>query len=132
VGTPNEVYESPRSRFVLNFLGFSNFLAVSDVEPGDGVTRCRVAGRIIRVSTPSLRQEGGRVVELAIRPERLRVGEPTVDSELPNFVPGTVDDVTYEGALIAYGIVLEDGQRLLVREQNQGAMPERPARRPGG
>jgi TOBE domain len=83
------------------------------------------------VSTPSLRQDGGRVVELAIRPERLRVGEGPTESELPNRVAGTVEDVTYEGALIAYGIALEDGQRLFVREQNRGAAPGRPPRRLG-
>jgi spermidine/putrescine ABC transporter ATP-binding subunit len=121
VGTPSDVYEAPQSRFVLNFLGFANFLKVTAIRRTGGTLECQVAGRPVAVAKASLPQEGARPAELAIRPERLRASDPGNDGAPLNRVPGTVEDVTYEGALVAYGIVLEDGQRVLVREQNRGA-----------
>ena len=69
----------------------------------------------------------GYRVELLHRP-----GTGTgADVDLLNRVLGTVEDVTYEGALIAYGIALDDGQRVLVREQNRGESAARPRHRTG-
>jgi putative spermidine/putrescine transport system ATP-binding protein len=119
-GSPDEVYERPATRFVLNFVGFSNFLRVTDVREGkDGVT-CRLAGSDVAVSSAALRQESTRSAELAIRPERVRVGKPDAPALPTNRLTGVVEDVTYEGALITYAIALPDEQRVMVREPNLG------------
>jgi putative spermidine/putrescine transport system ATP-binding protein len=130
VGTPDEVYEAPASRFVLNFVGFANFLAVGDVRQEDSIAQCSLAGTPISVAGRVLRRDTGSP-ELAIRPERLRVVPRASGLELPNRLPGVVQDVTYEGALITYDIVLGDGQRVLVREQNRSGLARGAVHRAG-
>jgi hypothetical protein len=47
------------------------------------------------------------------------VYEPHGVGSWTSSVSRTWEDVTYEGALIGYGIALDDGQRVLVREQSR-------------
>jgi len=130
-GSPSEVYETPTTRFVLTFVGFSNFVRVTDVRAAPDGATCRLAGTQVTLARGALRQEAARSAELAIRPERIRALRPTEPIHLANRVPGSVEDVTYEGALIMYEIALADGQRLLVREQNQGRALGGPPHRRG-
>jgi putative spermidine/putrescine transport system ATP-binding protein len=115
VGSPSEVYEKPVSRFVLGFVGFSNFVHVEHV----GGARARIAGADCALGTHVI---GGsnEVMEIALRPERARLA-PAEDFE--NEVPGTLRGVAYEGALRSYDVVLADGQSIRVREQNAMRAP---------
>jgi spermidine/putrescine ABC transporter ATP-binding subunit len=100
VGTPAEVYERPVNRFVAEFLGAANILpgtveadGVTVTLPALGVTvRSAIAG----TPGPAL---------LAVRPERLRVGE----AELPNRLEGVVMDHAYAGESLATRVRLTDG-----------------------
>ena len=83
------------------------------------------------LTSGALRQEGTRSAELAIRPERIRVVKPDESVRTPNCLTGTVEDVTYEGALIMYEVALSDGQRVLVRQQNQSGVLGGPPHRRG-
>jgi spermidine/putrescine transport system ATP-binding protein len=71
IGTPSEIYYKPRSRFVADFIGESNFLDVSVREAGvarltDGsAVPCTVNG-----------WNGGDRATLMVRPESIHVGEP--------------------------------------------------------
>ncbi len=80
VGSPKEIYERPRTRFVADFIGETNFL------PGkllrrlpDGRGEVRLAtGDIVAAAVSQELQSSGDVI-LAIRPERVRI-EPAGDS----------------------------------------------------
>ncbi|WP_119270184.1 ABC transporter ATP-binding protein [Taklimakanibacter deserti] len=48
-GTPDEIYEKPKTRFVAEFIGRSNVLAVEEVEQSGGGTRARIGGQWIPV-----------------------------------------------------------------------------------
>jgi putative spermidine/putrescine transport system ATP-binding protein len=131
IGTPSEIYEVPASRFVMNFVGLSNFLAVDDVRRAVGDVRCRLAGHEITLSVgtiPENRADGRR--EIAIRPERIRV-VVEADPVLGNRIAGTVRDIVYDGASVTYDIALADEQRLMVREQNVGLATKRVKHRVG-
>jgi spermidine/putrescine transport system ATP-binding protein len=70
IGTPSEIYYRPRSRFVADFIGESNFLDVSVNGAGarlsDGSSvPCTVNG-----------WKGGGHATLMVRPESIHVGEP--------------------------------------------------------
>jgi spermidine/putrescine transport system ATP-binding protein len=119
IGTPTEIYERPRSRFVSDFIGVSNFLAGRVVEHAvEGILveledadecRLRVAG------ANSLRP--GERVEVAVRPEKIRL----VPARAPgtNALPGRVDNVVYLGAVTYYYVRVAANVRLTVMEQNQ-------------
>jgi len=122
VGAPSEVYEMPANRFVLSFVGFSNFLQANEIgDAGDGLC-CQVAGTRCRLGHRSIPGKGtGPDGELAIRPERIRIvagGRAEADS---NRIEGTILGIVYEGAMLTYDVVLIDGQRVLVREPNAGS-----------
>lgn len=96
VGTPVELYESPRTRFVAGFVGTSNLL--------DGENALRIAGS----SAP-----------LAIRPERIRICE--IGTPIPpesHGIEGTIDDVVYLGMTTRYTVDIDGGGTMTVVEQN--------------
>jgi ABC-type Fe3+/spermidine/putrescine transport system ATPase subunit len=109
-GAPDAIYETPASRFVLDFVGQTNFLAVTRAND-----RLCLAGAQVTAGGARLSGEGPRI---AVRPERLRLaGEAP---RLANRLPGTIDEVAYEGALVTYLVLLADGQRALLRAANLG------------
>jgi ABC-type Fe3+/spermidine/putrescine transport system ATPase subunit len=110
-GEPREVYESPATAFVAEFLGVANLF---DVE-FDATGICTVAGHAIKVDAgqpPGL----GRIV---VRPERVRLLEGPIDGEA-NAVEGVVRDQVYVGAQSQLEVVLADGAVLQVVLPNDG------------
>jgi ABC-type Fe3+/spermidine/putrescine transport system ATPase subunit len=84
VGTPQELYDRPATRFVRDFLGRSVKLlgVVKDVAP-DGRRRVALQARpdtevLVPVGRPEALEPGAEV-ELSVRPEHLRVVEPAAD-----------------------------------------------------
>jgi len=115
VGTPGEVYERPRTRFVANFLGESNLLQGEMVER----TLVRLAdGSTARVETD---RPVGSTVTLALRPEHLdlRHAEAARDQHL-DAVHGVVAKAFYMGSAIYYDVILDgtDGLLIEVRQNN--------------
>ena len=68
VGTPHEVYERPRSRFVADFIGIANILPVGDGRAGWRCGRrrspCAPRGRTPRTPSPA------RIVDVAYEGDR--------------------------------------------------------------
>jgi len=73
IGTPSEIYYKPRSRFVADFIGESNFLEVEASRGEAGVARL-ADGRAVPCSSNGSHR-GGRAT-LMVRPESIRVGTP--------------------------------------------------------
>jgi putative spermidine/putrescine transport system ATP-binding protein len=95
-GAPDELYERPRNRFVAEFLGKSNCLALRMAGRDGALIRLESAGASVLHHGP-VTPAPGRAVLLALRPEKLRVSaqEPR---ELANRVPGRILDIAYLGA----------------------------------
>ncbi|MBI1846149.1 MAG: ABC transporter ATP-binding protein [Candidatus Rokubacteria bacterium] len=120
IGTPTEIYERPRSRFVSDFIGVSNFLPGKVVErDGDAVT-VQVAGLRLRAAGGDGVQPGDPV-EVAVRPEKVRLG--TAPSSDANCVAGRVENVVYLGAVTYYYVRVTEDVRLVAMEQNQTPRP---------
>jgi spermidine/putrescine transport system ATP-binding protein len=122
VGTPDEIYERPRNRFVADFIGQTNFLEgrfaginaeLAAVEiPGAGTLRGRV---------PDVTLYSGRVT-LAVRPEKVAFAEDV--NSVPehwNVAGGDVTDVIYLGTHTQYVVRLVAGGVLTVHRQNRAA-----------
>ena len=89
VGTPEEVYAAPRTRFVAEFVGTMNFLRAH--VSGNG--RCAIDG--LEISCPTHGLAAGAAIDLAIRPEDLRIGTET---DPGTGLPGTVATMEFLGA----------------------------------
>jgi spermidine/putrescine transport system ATP-binding protein len=116
VGTPAEVYDSPATAYVADFLGSANVLKVEVVgSAGDGRTAVRVGGETLtcRGIAPQ-----GQDVRLVIRPERLLL-EAT--DEEAGTLTGTVVRAVYQGATTDIIVALGDGSEIVVRRPSERA-----------
>ncbi len=116
VGPPGEIYETPATRFVADFIGNVNLMegtVVVDepdlVEIDCGFCRHRVGHGI----TGNL----GMAVTVAVRPEKVRLSRAKPEGEV-NQVQGTVRDRSYFGSFTVYNLELAGGRRLKVSESN--------------
>jgi putative spermidine/putrescine transport system ATP-binding protein len=110
VGTPEEIYERPRTRFVADFIGEINLIAGQ--WRGDALV---ADGKALPAPGPQ-----GRVGEgwLAIRAERVALTKP----EEGVFV-GRVAAVQYLGAQTLYRVSTAAGKALSVKEARSGERP---------
>jgi spermidine/putrescine transport system ATP-binding protein len=103
IGSPEEVYGRPASRFVASFLGECNLLAgdIAEVRGPTVSINCPSLGTISAPS-PGGAVEPGRQVWVGIRPERIRVGD--IERGRVNVVAGEIRHVVFAGVITRYGI----------------------------
>lgn len=119
LGDPETLYERPRTPFVAGFLGVSNLLPATRAGQDGAYATFRLADGVA-VRIPSALVEGGApTVAIGVRPEKLRMIEPS--KEVPaglNRVSGVVSHASYLGVSTQYIVTLAGGQRVTVFEQN--------------
>ena len=116
VGTPEEVYDSPATAYVADFLGSANVLPVEVTgTAGDGRTSIRVGGETLTCRGVAATEDD---VRLVIRPERLLL-EPT--EEEAGTLSGTVVRTIYQGATTDIIVSLANGAELVVRRPSERA-----------
>ena len=107
VGSPQEIYDAPRSEFVARFLGASNI--IKSVSLGAGCVS--VAGIALHCVGASL--DVGRECAIAIRQHDIRM-ETAVPPETENVLPATIARNVFLGASRDYMVELADGTQLRV------------------
>jgi iron(III) transport system ATP-binding protein len=124
VGTPRELYETPNSRAVAQFVGEANLVS-GVVAHG----RVRTAfGTLATLSLPAGSSEDSHIT-VCLRPERIRIlppGTTTPGVRMENTFEGVIEDGSYQGASAQWRVAAGGNKTpLLVGE----ATP--PARRAG-
>jgi len=119
VGEPREIYETPNSRFVSDFIGSVNlFEGVVDMAAPDGMrVNTTDLGPVTAPFTPGLTR--GQKVWLAMRPERVWMTRE-VPPDGVNTVPGVVLDMGYVGHMSSYRVQLGGGRVVRVTQANEG------------
>jgi len=109
IGSPFEIYKKPRTSFIAEFVGTSNF-----------ITGAKKNGKIkfgqLEFMVADITDVGEETVYLAIRPENIEIVDVTVSSE--NCVPSNVVEVDAEvinflGAIVRITFFLE-GEEMFV------------------
>jgi len=96
VGTPEQVYERPATKFVAGFLGAANIVS------GEPATKIF-----------------GRPATVSIRPERIRLQQPTYSPESgETAVRAVVREAAFVGANTVYVVDTDDGVRLSISRTN--------------
>ncbi|NPV66604.1 MAG: ABC transporter ATP-binding protein [Anaerolineae bacterium] len=114
IGTPQEIYRYPRTRFVADFIGRANFVETQvEAANGDRVT-VRVLGRTVSVPMANPPQPGTRLTAV-LRPESLSL------DETPGVCPARIEQMMYLGAETEYMLEAE-GQRVVVIEGGARAL----------
>ncbi len=120
VGTPAEIYEFPRSRFVADFVGTTNLFegTVSACEGGLISVRCaETGGELLVDDTGSVTV--GQQVWVALRPEKVRLGKQPMNGARINQLRGTVWELGYLGNRSTYQIKTTSGKLVTVFAQNE-------------
>ena len=118
VGTPSEIYDSPQSRFVADFIGTSNFLEGILISESEIILTTEPPLKI--ASAPNSDVPLNTPVTVAIRPERFEL-KTTPLSDVPNFLPGVIQDESYLGTTLQYTVQTDYPTPLIAHQQNTGA-----------
>ena len=118
VGTPAEIYDSPQSRFVADFIGTSNFLEGTLIGENEIALTTVPPAKI--VCTPTRGIPLNTPVTVAIRPERIDLRTAPI-SDVPNALRGVIQDESYLGTTLQYTVQIDYPTPLLVHQQNTGA-----------
>lgn len=114
VGSPTQVYESPRTLFVADFIGSTNILKGVARSFDRGTMQCRVClGSDLDVWACSDEEIAPQSeVDLIVKPERVKVlprGKEAAVNEGVTLVPGQLLNAGYTGASYSYHIQLACG-----------------------
>ena len=113
IGSPREIYETPKNLFVARFVGEINVLPGRIVGANASHYDVLLHGNSISLKSQHRFALGDRV-NVLIRPEDLRLwreGEGT-EQDRANLFPAAVEEVTYKGTTVDMLIRLEDGALL--------------------
>jgi spermidine/putrescine transport system ATP-binding protein len=112
-GTPVEIYERPRSRFVADFIGETNFLeGVVDGLEGERAT-VLVDGQLSVAAMVGEEVHRGQSVSVAVRPEKISLAAAGSVG-----YAGRITELIYIGTDTRYRVQLTEHSSLMVREQN--------------
>jgi putrescine transport system ATP-binding protein len=116
VGAPGEIYETPASRFVADFIGNVNLMdgTLSVDEPDHVVITCADCKHWVGHGITGIE---GMPVTVALRPEKIHLGRKAPDDEF-NSLRGKVKEMAYFGSFTVYHLVLASGAMLKVSVAN--------------
>lgn len=114
IGTPEEIYEKPASRFVANFIGETNFIDTPVTRTADDEAKLVVTlpgGDPVTLPKAVPTPDG--VVTLTIRPERISLAAGAAGTV--RIAAGQVTKLVYMGTDLRCTVQLADGTELSVR-----------------
>ncbi|MCY7312949.1 MAG: polyamine ABC transporter ATP-binding protein [Pseudoxanthomonas sp.] len=119
VGTPDEIYESPTSRFAAEFIGSVNlFQGAIEEDQADYVT-------IVSPSLESAIYVGhgvsgfeGQEVAFGVRPEKVQISKEEPEQQY-NKAKGTIEEIAYFGSHSVFHVRLPSGFRFMANFANQ-------------
>jgi len=114
-GTPTEIYEYPRDRFVADFIGSANILDGKVVSNLEGTIEVSTyLGKFAFKSNSNISE--GSDLFVGLRPEKISISKAASKSKNTT---GYIDDIGYFGDYSIYKVRLDEGQIIDVTAQNQ-------------
>jgi ABC-type Fe3+/spermidine/putrescine transport system ATPase subunit len=108
VGPPQEIYNSPNSRFVADFIGTSNFIdGVVQSSTGPGLYVIRTGGGLL-VGSSGIDLAAGTEVTVSIRPEQIQLAEGASDTTAPGVWTGKVHALMFLGDTVDHRVQVGD------------------------
>lgn len=125
IGTPKDIYEFPVSRFVANFVGNTNIIEGKLTEDNKQLN-VEVEGLgVFSIFTPTKKNWMilGCSLFVSIRPEKIYISKKEMTG-FSNHLLGRVDNIIYYGRSTQYNVLLKNGQKIMVFEQNEEHFPQ--------
>ena len=126
IGTPKQVYEYPRNRFVADFIGTINMFEGKVLEQSAGQLLVESAAVRTTLTAQTDDQYATHAdVCIAVRPEKIFISQHEPDNDEDTRLAGIVEDFGYFGNLSLYRIRLASGKIVQVSAQNRRRSMER-------
>ncbi len=103
VGSPQEIYDRPATRFVAGFIGNANIFPV-DIDAIEGPV-ARVRAGALAFAAPLGQAPEGKRGTVAIRHERIKTGEAA--RGLASTARARINDVIFSGSAVTYALAVE-------------------------
>jgi len=116
VGHPKEIYESPATAYVADFLGVSNLMGATAAGTGDGGCKVTVGDFPLVAGQGDADTLGD--CKVTIRPERVTIEPQGTSGE--NRVPAMVERTVYVGSVLQVILHLATGQTIQAWMPNTG------------
>ncbi len=116
VGAPSEIYETPATRFVADFIGNVNLMdgTLAVDAPDHVIVDCADCKHYVGHGITGTE---GMAVTVALRPEKIHLSRKASDDRF-NTVQGTIKELSYFGSFTVYHLALASGARLKVAQAN--------------
>ena len=120
IGSPAEVYLSPKSLFTENFVGETNLLEGKVLRTDGGLSIVEIGSHTINILSQS-RKQGERVV-VSVRPEFVLLKKASSNDR--NRWKGKIKQVTFLGSLNRYLVETEEGIELVTHAATTSELEE--------
>jgi spermidine/putrescine transport system ATP-binding protein len=121
IGPPQEIYHSPSSVFVANFIGVANLIPAIVQDTNSGATTVVVTGtHRIPVPQGAARVRPGASVTVMVRPERLRLTHAGGNEA---GVPCTVEHAVFQGPVVRCTLRAMDGTQIVAHVGPEHPLP---------
>jgi ABC-type Fe3+/spermidine/putrescine transport system ATPase subunit len=107
VGTPEEIYRAPKTRFVATFIGTAN--QFFGVVSGKDTVICKNT-KLLVIGLAGF--DDGQQVVVLVRPETIQVQSEQPKNGNWNIIPGAIETITFHGASTRLGVNVS-GQRVV-------------------
>lgn len=119
IGSPNELYETPKSCTVANFIGDINLLSGTYQGEDEIGTKmlCDVSNTIL-YSEQHVQAEIGQKIWFAIRREKVEIKQKKPKTDI-NVLKGIVEDIGYGGSISTYHVLMQSKQLITAMRANK-------------
>lgn len=125
IGTPKEIYEFPVSSFVAKFVGTTNIVSgqLKKIDEEAEIYVPDLGNFKLYVPNKKNWMVEGCEMMVSIRPEKIFITKKEAKN-FSNSLKGTVQSIVYHGRSTQYNVLLKNGVRLQVFEQNEEHFPQ--------
>ena len=125
VATPAEIYETPNSTYVADFIGDVNLIHGTAEQEGEKVRVTWAEGQPQIVGTTTSHQfTKGQACHFAIRPEKVSITAQKPDNAA-NAIKGKILDIAYLGNISTYHVELPGGEIIKAQAANNRRLSRR-------
>lgn len=123
IGTPKAIYEFPLTSFVAKFVGTTNIFG-GRLHNENGIPYIQIPNLgSFQIPHPKPWMQDRTEILISLRPEKILISK----KQVPNFsnsLQGTVQSIVYHGRSTQYNVLLKNGDKIQVFEQNEEHFPQ--------
>ena len=123
LGTPEEIYDQPMTRYVAQFIGRSTLMDGTLESVGKTTAVARNENGTFTVDAEKAKLTAGEICEMCVRTERMRASSTPVEGF---DLPAVVTESRYAGGFVLTHVKLRDGTEAVATSESPMADAQQP------